>query len=310
MEETKIGIDIGSGCVKCVGKLCNEWIYRDFRSCASENSMDSNLVVYIPSEYSSQKISLGTGNPLITNDKCNRKYIAHTILAAVYKVYGSDIRKIKVGIGLPVLNYKQENILKEFKFKTDMIKNIKGTVCNKPMNVDVTIEIFAEAYSAFYSLYSIFPNNKRVILVDHGYRTTDFICANWMNDGWHIENYDTINIGLYEMYSEIAKYLLNDSHEKYEPHYIDYLLVNEPEFTVNNKTYNLNNYTSKIKPIVNSIYEQINIKQQDFLSRQLYLVSGGAKIIHPLVNHSNKILLSDNKKLRFANAVGYYMQLK
>lgn len=309
MEELKIGIDIGNRTVKCVGKNGFEWIYKDFQSCAAENSIDSNLVVYIPEDNASQKISLGTGMPLVTNDKTRRKYMAHTILAAIYKVYGHEVRKIKVGVGLPVLNYKQVGILKDFKSSMCKMQNIKGTVCNKPMNVDITIDVYAEAYSAFYALYNTFPTNKRIIIVDHGYRTTDYICATWINGSWHIENYDTINIGLYEIYSDISKNFLNDSHEKYEPHYIDHLLLNEPNIIVNNKHYNLTDYVQKSKGIIENIYEEINIKQQDLLSRQLHLVSGGANLVYPLINHSNKVILSDSKKLRFANAVGYYMQL-
>lgn len=303
-QEYYLGLDLGNRNIKCVGEINGEYIRYVIKSSVEFYSINNNLTVQLDGE--TDCIGFGVGEPLTVQDKTKRPYLEHSILLSIYKVYGPRIKKVKVGLGIPLILYCMPSIKVMHAESLKAIKRLAGTVCGEFMDVEVDIELFAEGYSAFYVLSPQIKEDS-IILIDHGYRTTDIIAAHREGDEWIIDGKKTYSIGLYEIYTAMGTAFLNDSNEHYSPEIIDDLILKNRTFSIDGIEYNLNNYVEHGQKIIKNIYNSINIDFPDVHARTAYLVSGAHKFLEPLIP-LNDLQVIDEDNI-FLNAEGYYLQL-
>lgn len=303
-QEYYLGLDLGNRNIKCVGEIDGEYIRYIIKSSVEFYSINNNLTVQLDGE--TDCIGFGVGEPLVVQDKTKRPYLEHSILLAIYKIYGSRIKKVKIGLGIPLILYCMPSIKTAYAQYLKAIRRLTGTVCGEPMDVEVDIELLAEGYSAFYVLSPQIEEDS-IILLDHGYRSTDVVSAHREGDEWIIDAKKTYNIGLYEIYTAMGAAFLNDSNEQYSPETIDELILKDRTFRINGIDYNLNDYAQHGEKVIKGIYNLINIDFPDVHTRSPYLVSGAHKFLEPLIPLNQlKVIEEDNIYL---NAEGYFLQV-
>lgn len=309
----KIGLDIGNSGLKIVGKIDEEYIYYNIKSLVSDKSAENTEKVQM---LQSKPLFFGVGLPLVTQNKIERMYIKESIFLAVCKVYGENAngRIIKVGIGLPLEDYKNENTRTTFKEDISQISYLEGYYNDEYYTFNVDVDIFAEGFSAFYYLMPELDKKYRWMIVDHGYRTTDAMLVSYTNNKWIVENYATAYRGLLEMYNDIAKQFSFETRNSVFPaEEIEFHLKNDiPVMLKDGSEAYFKNYINSAESTIKYIYNtELAIKFGAAMEgRKILLVGGGSEITDKLLKKSNKEFPQDIMKRLYANAIGFYLQLK
>lgn len=306
----KLAVDLGASNIKVVGMINNEIQYHTIKSCATTDSTDNNLIV----EFNNRTVYFGVGEPLIKQDKTEREYIEETFLLAAFLVYHQNHMEVDIGIGLPLNIYKSSK-KDDYQAKMDELvgTTLKGVVNGVPIVMGIrSITILAEGYSAFIA---VMPDIKvsPALIVDHGYRTTDILAiAKDFEDKWVIEDYLTIDRGLYEVYMDIAKQFVDVNKIVLTPEQIEYRIEKSPLIPVRGSKVDIREYIKFGNKVAEYIYNKIELKVSDIYTRDIYLLGGGASIMTIILKEKlgDRVVVMDKTKQMYANAVGYFLQIQ
>lgn len=320
-ENFKIGIDIGNSGIKAAGKLEGQYIQHTVKSLVATNSTDTYEIVEMKDSHT--PLYFGVGLSLVTQNKSERIYLEETIFLAIAKVYGKEANgnHVQVGIGLPLEDFKNEHLKNAFKEKVSKIKKLEGKYNGEPYVFDVKIHVFAEGFSAFYYLMPELDKKYRWVISDHGYRTTDVLLVSYENGKWRIENHATIYKGLIEMYEAIAKGFAKETEEPiYLPEQVEFGIINSTPIVLRKPIKKddkiiseacFKDYVRYALPVVKHIYDTLGVKFSGAMDgRKIMLVGGGSEIVEPLLDRSSKVMDDEFEKRAYANAIGFYLQIK
>lgn len=295
--------------MKISGLIDGKIQHKLIKSMASTNGIGESKAV----ELNGRKIYFGVGSPLIKKDKTEREHILESIMLAAYEIYGHLVKEfeIELGIGLP-LNQFKSSAKDDYKRKLEKLylnQKIKGKVNGYDISIKINfIEIYAEGYSSFASLYDYFEKNIQFLIVDIGYKTTDVIGVG-IEDELIIDGYESVNKGVLEVVNSIKAGFYNDNKIEYPVETIDNALINNLPLKVGFK---------KISPkyeygteVVTEIFNKIETDFfPDMRARNIYLIGGGANLIYNIIKDKLDVnILEDKEQSMFANADGYLIQL-
>lgn len=315
-----LAIDLGSKNLKIVGEVDGILKFKKIKSLATTDSIDDNYVVSTPN----RTLYFGTGKSLIQQDKTKREYIEETILLAAHEIYGAteDVTRIDLALGLPLDLYKSESKFESFDLKLRNIqsKSIVGKVNGDDMIVKInTIKICAEGYSAFMSLHEKMDTSSPFMVVDVGYRTTDILSIDIDDEGeMVIGNYDTINLGMFEVFEDIKKAFMNDTQSTMPAEAVESRVLYSPMVKVGFETYDIRDWIKYGSETIKEVFKQMQLRFPDAANRNIYLVGGGSYIVNDVVEYmiEEKLLdfgtqlIGTLDELIYCNVAGYYMQIE
>lgn len=317
MAEYKLGLDIGNNGFKIAGKVSpTEFKLECIKALATRDASDNSYVVQLDGD--ERPLYFGVGEPLTVQDKTKRPYLNQIVLLAVATIYGeiTDCDMVKIGIGLPLRDYKTEAKRKTYHEEVKNIKQVSGYVNGKYYVFKVDISIYAEGFSAFYYLMPNLDKRYRWLIVDHGYRTTDAVGVSYdsTRNRWVVDDYDSLSDGLLEIYQDIAKaYSLATGEDVYEAQDVEYymreniiLMTSNPECP----EANLNDYSYGSKDMIDTIYRKLATKFKDISARKILLLGGGGELVHKHLDRPNKSYEENITKRLYGNAIGFYLQIK
>lgn len=299
----KLAIDFGNSSFKIVGegKKPLDLHYKTIKALATTDSEDTNHVVTI----NNQTVYFGVGSPLVSADKTERAFIAHSILLAAYEMYGQGNHEIKLGTGLPIHLYKVKG--EEYKEQLESLGTITGKVGKDEVSVTLkSVDVFAECLAAFISLMPEIPKTNPIILVDIGLGTTDYIGCSVVGGKWKIDGSDSIDKGMYSCLDEVKKPVYKNTGimltvEQLEERILDKGIV---------KGTLIKEHYKAASDIVSDIFRRINIKFNDMAARDIYVLGGGAELFANVSKLENiKQIEVENKRI-YSNAVGYFLQIE
>lgn len=304
-----LALDLGSKNMKISGLIDETIQHKLIKSMATPNSIGENRVV----EVNGRKIYFGAGSPLVKRDKTEREYILESIMLAAYEIYGHLAKEFEIGLGIGLpLNQFRSSAKDEYKQKLKELylsQKITGKVNGYDISVKIKfIEIYAEGYSSFASLYNFFDKDIQFLIVDIGYKTTEVIGVS-IEDELIIDGHESINKGMLEIMNSIKDGFYNDNKIEYPVETIDNALINNLPLKVGFK---------KIKPkleygtgVVTEIFNKIETDFfPDMRARNIYLIGGGANLVYDIIKDKLDVnILEDKEQSMFANADGYLYQL-
>ena len=316
MAEYRVGLDIGNSGFKMAGRIGNDFRLQNIKALATFDATDSPYGVKLDGD--TREIYFGVGDPLVAQDKTKRPYLKQILLLAITSMYGevTDCEKVKVGIGLPLTDYKEEHKRKKYQDELSKIRQLSGYVNGKYYVYNTEIRVFAEGFSAFYSLMPTLSKSYRWLIVDNGYRTTDVVGVSFdsAKNKWFVDNNFGIEKGLLEMYTNIAEtYSYQVGQKKYNPEDVEYYMRENIILMTDNPDIpeaNLNDYSYGAVAPIEFIYNQIGLKFNDIDARKILLLGGGAELVNKHLNRANKQYEPDFNKRLYSNAIGFYLQLR
>lgn len=313
----KLGLDIGNSGIKMAGRISEtEFKLDNIKALATNDATDSSYVVHLDGD--DREIYFGVGDPLTTQDKTKRPYLKQIILLALANIYGdvTDCESVKVGIGLPLKDFKNEHKRKSYEEELSRITQVSGRVNNKYYLFNVSINVYAEGFSAFYYLMPNLGKDYRWLICDHGYRSTDVVGVSYDSNKqkWRVDDYTSLNKGLLEMYQEIARQFSFVTHEEpYLAQDIEYYMRERIKLMTSNPDYpevDLNDFSYGAIGAVSQIYNDLALKFTDINARKILLLGGGAELVNQLLEKTNKQFEEDFNKRLYGNAIGFYLQLR
>ena len=278
-------------------------------------------------EYNGNKINFGVGQSLVQNEKREREYFIESVLLSVYKIYGESDKnfEVELAIGLPIKQYKANGRIEYEKKLKDEFLDKKITAKVEKHDITMTIKflkIYSEGFSGYVALYNEFQKNKPFLLIDVGYKTTDVMSININNDKLMIDNYESIDKGMFEIFEDVQKGFYNSTDENYPPETIENAIITNDTLTVykpSRHEVHAMDYLQYGKEALKDIFNMIQIKFPDMRTRNLYLIGGGVEYIQKLLQFlykdnkfkdlDTKILVNKEQSM-YANVIGYYMQLE
>lgn len=311
----KLVIDLGNSNMKFAGEVEGKPVFSVVRSLVSTNSLDTNYVV----SCGETTLHFGVGDSLVEVDKTDRKHIKETILLGYHQIYGASEKAVDIdlALGLPLDLYKSSK-KEDFENKVKNLTNavLAGEVNGDPVVVKVkSIKICAEGYSAFINVMPGIDTNYSALILDVGYGTTDVIGVTYNKNlkKWQIDNYKTVDKGLYNIYDAIQVEVLDKEKTKNvtDASAVETILLNNPIVLTKTGEFDINNYLYAADPVVENILSVVNKFFTDMSSRKVYLVGGGAELFDKLTKHKLSHKQTVNKgTCLYANASGYLLQLK
>lgn len=318
-EVKKIAIDLGSANIKVAIMDGDEYKFKKIKSKVSLNAIDTNYVV----STTSNTLSFGTGESLIQQDKTKREYIEETILLATSLMFEDEgVIKIDLALGLPLDLYKSEKKREDFDIKLQGMKNkpISGNVNGRDIIIKInSILVCAEGYSGFLSLNNKVDKKSPFIIIDTGYRTTDILSIdiNHEEDELVIGKFKTFNQGMLEVFEDIQKQFLNDTGNNFPAEVIENRILYSPTLKIGQETLDLKSWIKFGSQTIKEILRSLELTIPDAMSRNIYLVGGGAAIFDEIVKYLNENgstnintqMIGTIDESIYANVTGYYMQL-
>lgn len=307
----EIGIDLGASNIKIAGKVSNGIKLEMVKSLVQTYGTDGKNTV----TYKNKKYHFGIGDSLIVRDKTKRKFMEESILLSYYKIYGktSKTQEVTVGIGIPINLFLAEAKRKNFEVEIEKLQDkvISGEVNNEKVSIKiVSVKIYSEGFSAAKSLAEDLSDDNNAIIADIGYKTVDVIAMALIDNEWEITSNFTIDKGMWDVFVEIKKSLLSMDIDMSEET-IQQRLINTPKFNIHGKAIDLRDMLKYGVSIVEYIFNQIELRIDDFATSNIYLAGGGSIFVNSILEESisNVILIEDTDKLLFANAIGYLILL-
>ena len=295
----KLGLDLGNSTNKIVGEIEGEQKFKQVQALATADSQDKLNVVDIDGEI----IHFGVGYPLYETDKTKRKYLAHQILLAAYKIYGPGPHEIKLGLTLPITLYKLAG--EAYKKQVEALGEIKGVVNGIKVSVKLEkVNVKPEGLSAFYALQ---PQIKKqpTLLMDMGGGTTDILVLNVAEGKWQLENTIQINKGGIELLEKISKSIYNVTGEMFTAQQLERRLLEGD--TIGHVA--ISDHFEAASDIVDEINREIHTKCNDMAYRNIICIGGGAFIYNKIAGLNNLQVITDDKQLIYSNAMGSFLQL-
>lgn len=297
----KLGIDLGNSSMKIVGGDRENLIFKRIRSLATTESEDTNHVV----TFNGETVCFGVGETLVEHDKTERKYLEHSILLAVYEIYGPGEHEIDLGMSLPISFYKHKK--DSFKQKIESFKNLKGYVNGRSVSVNLEkVIIQAEGLAAFYALMPEIPKGP-ILFIDLGHRTTDIIAANVDTETgkWKLEGDLPIQKGGYELINKLQEALIPKTNEFFSVQQIEQFIASGGRIgTLQIDTL----YQEALQETINGMCKQIHQKFNDMLYREIYICGGAAPMFAACYHGDNLTVIKEDKMI-YSNAVGSYLKL-
>lgn len=326
MTSVKLAIDFGSANMKILGYHNGIERKTTIRSLASNLSIDDNYTVI----YNNNKIHFGVGSPLVKVNKIERDYIIESILLATNEIYGDidDYFDISLAIGLPLEQYKSSSKDDyDSLLKNKLLDNkIKGIINGKEITIKISfINIYAEGYSGFVSLFNVFNKIEPFLVIDVGYKTTDVIglTPRGISNKLIIDKYCSINTGMLEIFNSIKNKVYDDTKYNCPSSTLEDAIISNRLLRIPTQ-----NGSNKINPkewlkygsyIVNDIFNTLETDYfPDIKTRNLYFIGGGASLLYSIFNQSGNLnkykslnleFLTNNEQALYANVLGYYIQL-
>lgn len=297
----KIGLDLGNSSMKIVGGDKDNLIYKRIRSLATTSSQDANYVVDLNGEV----VYFGVGDPLIENDKTERKYLAQTLLLAAYEIYGPGEHQIELGLTLPINLYKL--MADSFKEKIESFKELQGVVNGSDVYIDIQkVIVQPEGLAAFYALMPDIPK-EAILFIDLGHRTMDIVAVNVDADTgkWKIEGSHTFQKGGYELLGDLQSALYPVTKTFFSTQQIEQLLA------AGGKVGNLqieSLYKEHLSKRVHAMVKEIIQVFNDMMHRKIYMVGGASEMFAACYEDDNLEVLED-KKMIYSNPLGSYLKL-
>lgn len=306
-----LAIDLGASSIKMAGIIGDDIKVDKIKSLATNYGKDNKNTVILENS----KYHFGVGEPLIVRDKTQRRLLPESILLAYYKIYGKTLKPqlINLAIGVPINIYLADSKLKAFEKSINELKNliIDGKVNSETVTLKINeIKVCAEGYSAFGAIAEDIDENNNNVIVDIGYKTSDVIALEKVNEEWNITANFTIAKGMWDIFVEIEKALF-DLGIELSPEQIEQRLLNAPVFSIGNKPIDLKKLLVKGESVANYIYNQLDLQISGLNTSSIYLIGGGSIFFNIILNdrYPNIVLIDDIKKLVYANVIGYLQQL-
>ena len=311
----KLAIDLGNSNIKFAGEVNGSPTFKVVRSLVSTNSLDTNYLV----KHAGNTLHFGVGDSLVEVDKTNRKYIKETILWGVHEIYGASEKALDIdlAVGLPLDLYKSSKKA-DFEDKLKALTNsvLDGEVNGENMLVKVkSVKVCSEGYSAFINLMPTIDKDYSALILDVGFGTTDAIGITYNKNlsKWQIDDYTTIDKGLYNIYDAIKGEILNKEKIKdiNDVSAVETIFLNNPVVLTETGEFNINCYLYSARPVVDSLITSVHKKFPDMKLRKIYLVGGGADLLDKITGSSLAHKYKSNTlTCLYANAAGYLLQIK
>lgn len=326
MKKVKLAIDFGSANMKSIGMINGIEKRLLIKSLASIDGMNDKYVV----NFNNRKINFGVGASLVKREKTEREFVIESVFLNVYEIYGEldDEFEIDLAIGLPITQYKSngrvkyENELRELYLN----KKLTAKVDNKDITITIKfLKIYSEGYSGYVALYDEFQKDIPFLLVDVGYKTTDVIAIgkNKTIDKLMIEDYESINKGMLEIFTAIQSRFYDDTGMNYPSETIESAIIDNRQLKTYSddgvKLVDTRQWLKYGNNILTDIFNTIEIKFPDMKTRNIYLIGGGVEFIQRILNQISKEdkhktldveILVNTEQSMYANVIGYYMQLE
>lgn len=289
----KIGIDIGNYNVK----TSKDVIFKSAISTTEQFNNNSDVLVLNGVTY-----YVGDGNLEIDFVKFKKDNYIPLLIASICKSMITMSNDIKLGVGLPLNQFKKHS--EELK---DMLlnKEFKGYFNGNKFSIRIiSVNVFPEGvagYIANYGKFSDIIDNRDVIVVDIGGKTTDIaliqnnkVVQNSTVSYGTIDIYNTIKLELEKKFTDIKV-----SIDKIE-HYIKY------GFYYKNKLTDIGFVIKKASNIYLDIYNELKLNYP--INTEFIILSGGGSYLLGNIFKSKMSVEIDNDI--FANARGYEKLLK
>lgn len=326
MKKVKLAIDFGSANMKSIGMIDGLEKRMLIKSQARLDGMNDKFVV----EYKDKKIDFGVGTSLVKREKTEREFVIESVFLNIYEIYGNLDKDFEVdlAIGLPITQYKSNGRIKYEEELKNMYLNKKlyAKVDGKDIGITIKfLKIYSEGYSGYVALYDEFQKDTPFLLVDIGYKTTDVIAVgkNKITNKLMIEDYESINKGMLEIFTAIQNRFYDDTGMNYPPETIENAIIDNRQL----KTYDSDGvkmvetrqWLKYGNNVLTDIFNTIEIKFPDMKTRNIYLIGGGVEFIQKILNQIAKEdkhktldvdVLINTEQSMYANAIGYYMQLE
>lgn len=302
----KLGLDLGHSNIKITTMLAGNLINKNIRSLYDTTGFSNENLVEIDGE----KIYFGSGSSLSNGDKTRRRYVKHTLLLAVSKVFGSQSTPIDIelAVGLPLNIYKSD---KKQKYTNDLTELFNGVVSgmvagNQVMVNVVRIKVCAEGHSAFIALKDDLTENECVV-IDIGHGTTDIVYM-IKSEKWKAESVETIQTGFGEIYEAIANEHLNKGGTPLDVETVEKRVMYDLKLKNNDGTIRARDYLYVAEPIINDVLDKISKQFNDFDSIPCLIVGSGSSLLKDYIRLDN-VKIYDGDKAMYSNSIGYYCQL-
>lgn len=287
----KFGIDLGNDFTK-TSKLIS------FPSRIKNGHQEMNKDE-IKVEYKGKKYTVGTGTPVLGNNRIYSEMYDICLLTAIAKSSKDDVIEAEIVVGLPPELYDSElkDNLKEKLLKFGQQEFIIWED-NTPIKKFIKInraEVFAESSIIFQDPKKF--RDQKTVIIDIGGGTTDISQFNGLNR----VDYTTTDLGMLELFKNMKKKINSTYTAKFEEEDMP-SLVNKSETIIRGDVKDI----SFIKDIIKDHVTQICNKANgfDIDSSELILIGGGAIPLYPYFKSVyNNITVFDNSQ--YANALTY-----
>lgn len=308
-----LAIDLGASNIKIAGMVSSKIKLDKIKSLATTYGKDTKNTVIL----NGHKYHFGIGEPLIVRDKTKRKLIEESILLSYYKIYGKTKKQgqdVNIAIGVPINTYLSDNKLKTFNETLDELRNLTldGIVNNENVTLKINdIKVYAEGYSAFSVIANDIDITNNNIIVDIGYKTTDVIALQIVNGEWEIISNFTISKAIWDIFMEVSKALFDIGIEL-SPEQIEQRLLNAPNLTLGDTKIDLNKMLLNGLPVVEYIYNQLDLQIPGLNTSNIYLIGGGSIFFNYILDNKypNVILLDNENSLIYSNVIGFLQQME
>lgn len=314
----KLGLDLGNCTICAVGEQNGEYIYKYISS-----TYDNDVDVYTKGDVidiDGSIIQMGkkNGSEFACINKYERLYLEHQILwavSAVYKELDETDFILDLGVGLPINEYGSDDKRELFHKELILIRNIKGNVDGKNINININkIDIQAEGLASIDAIYDYIPQNDYPTLIyDIGFMTTDVVTVNFDNNNLHVQKPITINKGMNFIYNTIFKELNNIGTVQTKTELDYYVRMNFETIKIKDgEVYNLRNAlmrrTNECRTILNDVNNTLGVRADNY--NKIFIGGGSVLFLDILKDRKISGHVNIGNDLRYsANAIGYLINL-
>lgn len=312
----KLGIDFGNCTICFAGEGVGQTIARNFIDSTYTTSLGSDLEDVV--SYNGVTIKLGArganANELSNVNKVDREYLEHQILWCAYKCYGFGDHHIKLGVGLPIIDYLNKAKQMAFLERLKGFNTLTGTVEGR--NVTLTIipeqvKLSAEGHATLKVLFNYLSKSFGNLVIDIGLKSTDVSVYEWVNGKFKAVVTETIPVALDSILAPIQTELeLKGAHYKLTQ--LD-RLIREGKYVVRTEQgdYDLKAALKSRTTECTNIIKEIENKVGKTLNYNKLFIGGGSKIFLDILGRdriSNLTPVPTDIQY-YANAIAYFLNM-